>query len=298
MGNTTAIYCIAEHTIKVVFTPSEHNGPSLLPSFEPFRTEGSNDGSLFTLHVDDSLKPYMREERERIDTFDTGNGDTIVDRTPNGCYQYIIKNISGDSCCLLQANADFSQASCALRGNEQQRRFGLNNALMMMYAFRGSFFSTLLIHASLVRNAGYGYAFIAKSGTGKSTHTALWLKYIPGSDLMNDDNPIVRVIDGKAFIYGSPWSGKTPCYRNVKAPLGAITQIDRALHNSVERFSPTAAFAHILPACSTMRWDKTVFRNTYDTVIALIEASPRCYVLHCLPNQEAALVCHDAIAVE
>ena len=56
----------------------------------------------------------------------------------------------------------------------------------------------------------------------------MWLRCIPGCDLMNDDNPVVRVIDGEAMIYGSPWSGKTPCYRQVKAPLGAITQIDRA----------------------------------------------------------------------
>ena len=42
---------------------------------------------------------------------------------------------------------------------------------------------------------------------------------------MNDDNPIVRVIDGKAFVYGSPWSGKTPCYRNVVAPIAAFIQL-------------------------------------------------------------------------
>ena len=185
---------------------------------------------------------------------------------------------------------------CALNGNEQIRHFGLNNALMMLYAFRSSFFHTLLIHASLVRNNGYGYAFIAKSGTGKSTHTQLWLKHIPGSDLMNDDNPIVRVINGRTFIYGSPWSGKTPCYRNVKAPLGAITQITRAKSNSIERLSPTIAFTYILPACSTMKWDKTVFRNTYDTVIKVIETSQYVYVLHCLPDKEAAEVSFNTLS--
>ena len=178
------------------------------------------------------------------------------------------------------------------------RRFGLNNALMMMYAFRGSFFDTLLIHASLVRNNGYGYALIAQSGTGKSTHTSLWLKHIDGSDLMNDDNPIVRIIDNKPMIYGSPWSGKTPCYRNIKAPLGAITKIDRAKQNSVERLSPTIAFSQILPSCSSMKWDKVVFRNTYDTVIKLIEAIPSVNVLHCLPDEDAARTCYNAIAIK
>ena len=201
-----------------------------------------------------------------------------------------MKDIHGRSCCLLQTNKDFSEGVCALNGDYQMRQFGLNNALMMLYAFRGSFFDTLLIHASLVRNGGYGYAFTAKSGTGKSTHTQLWLDYIPGSDLMNDDNPVVRVIDGKAYIYGSPWSGKTPCYRNIKAPIGALTQIVRAKENRVERLAPTKAFTYILPACSTMKWDKVVFRNTYNAVIRLIEAAQYIYALHCLPNKEAAEV--------
>ena len=294
----TETFCIAGHVIDVVFADANMGDIDLLPSFEPFRKqECPNGGKLFTLHVDDSLRPLKKDNAELIGTFDTGNGDTIVSCTADGRYQYIIKDIHGNSCCLLQADSDFVNATCALNGNSQMRHFGLNNALMMLYAFRGSFFQTLLIHASLVRENGYGYAFIAKSGTGKSTHTSLWLKHIPNTDLMNDDNPIVRIIDGKAYIYGSPWSGKTPCYRDVVAKLGAITQIARANANSVERLSPTAAFAHILPACSTMKWHKAVFRNTYDTVISIIEASPRNYVLHCLPDKEAALVCHEAISL-
>ena len=71
---------------------------------------------------------------------------------------------------------------------------------------------------------------------------------------MNDDNPIVRLIDGEAWIYGSPWSGKTPCYRNIKARLGAITRIDRAKENSVDKPSPIEAFASLLPSCSSMKW--------------------------------------------
>ena len=58
------------------------------------------------------------------------------------------------------------------------RSFGLNDALMLIYAFRGAFCQTLLIHASTIRLGDYGYPFTAKSGTGKSTHSALWMKHI------------------------------------------------------------------------------------------------------------------------
>ena len=125
----------------------------------------------------------------------------------------------------------------------------------------------------------------------------MWLRHIPGSDLMNDDNPIVRLIDGEAWIYGSPWSGKTPCYRNIKARLGAITRIDRAKENSVDKPSPIEAFASLLPSCSSMKWDSAIYNAVCDTITKIVETG-RIYTLHCLPNKEAAEVCQCAIAIK
>lgn len=288
---------IAELNVTIRFAESRFNSMRLITSFEPFRAETLEGPVFFDLLVDDSLRPYPKEKRRRIRAFDTGNGDTIVDKLDNGGYQYIIKDITGASCCLLITNKDFSECRCALNGNYNMRCFGLNNALMLIFAFAGSKIDTLLIHASLVRQNGYGYAFIAKSGTGKSTQVSMWLRYLKGCDLMNDDNPIVRIIDGEAYIYGSPWSGKTPCYRNVKAKLGAITRIDRAEKNWVEHLPPIEAFASLLPSCSSMKWDQGIFNNICNTITKLVEKG-NIFTLHCLPNKEAAEVCNQAIAVK
>ena len=242
---------IADFNVRIIFEESHINTMSLLPSFEPFRQDRTSEDLFFQLIVDDQLKPLSKEGKERIRDFNTGNGNTIVDRFPDGGYQFIIKNINGADCCLLQANKEFTLCKCALNGNYNMRCFGLNNALMLIFAFAGSLRQTLLIHASLVRHNGYGYAFTAKSGTGKSTQVSMWLRYIPNCDLMNDDNPIIRIIDGQPYIYGSPWSGKTPCYRQVKAPLGALTRINRGENNSVQKLSPIEAFASVLPSCSS-----------------------------------------------
>ena len=304
----TYFFSIAEHLVRLDFchsTAEEGSGRAivgfqndlrLLPSFAPFRTEESEGRPLFfRLRIDDTLRPVPKEQRERIRKFDTGNGETVVDLLSDGGYQYIIKDICGRECCLLRTNKDFDECECALNGNYNMRSFGLNNALMLIFAFAGSRQDTLLIHASLVRQNGYGYAFIAKSGTGKSTHVSLWLRHLPGCDLMNDDNPIVRIIDGEAFIFGGPWSGKTPCYRNVKARLGAITRIDRAESNSIEKLPPIEAFASFLPSCSSMKWDEDIFNRICNTVTKIVETTG-IYTLHCLPNEEAAVICHDAIA--
>ena len=286
---------IAELNIRIEFKESQRNSMRLLPSFEPFRAEIDPNNLFFKLTVDDTLRPFPIERRERIRDFDTGNGHTIVDKVNDGGYQYIIKDINGADCCLLQANKDFSICKCALNGTYNMRTFGLNNALMLIFAFAGSFHNTILIHASLVRQNGYGYAFIAKSGTGKSTQVSLWLRHIPGCDLMNDDNPIIRIIDGEPFIYGGPWSGKTPCYRNVKARLGAITRIDRADENSIEKLPPIEAFASFLPSCSSMKWDGEIFNNICNTVTKVVETTG-IYTLHCLPNKEAAILCNKTIS--
>lgn len=289
-------FCIADFHVRVLFKESKHNGMHLLSSMQPFvEEEVPADSLLFQLTVDDELPVVSKDHRERVGRFDSGNGMTVVDRLEDGGYQYIIKDIYDRECCLLQTNKEFSDCRCALNGNKDMRSFGITNALMIVYAFAGSFQQTLLIHASTILNNGYGYAFIAKSGTGKSTHTQLWIKHIPGSELMNDDNPIVRVVGDQAFIYGSPWSGKTPCYRQIKAPLGAITRIDRAPKNSIEKLSPIEAFASLLPSCSNMKWDKDIFHGICNTVTRVIELT-NCYTLHCLPDQEAAEICHKEIS--
>lgn len=286
---------IAELDIRIIFKDTHFNNMSLLHSFEPFRVTAPKGDLFFQLTVDDTLRPIKKEYLERIRSFDTGNGNTVVDKLDNGGYQYIIKDIKGGECALLQTNKDFSNCVCALNGNYDMRCFGLNNALMLIFAFAGSMRQTLLIHASLVKNGEYGYAFIAKSGTGKSTQVSMWLRHIPGSELMNDDNPIIRIIDNEAWIFGGPWSGKTPCYRNIKARLGAVTRIDRSNVNSIEKLKPIEAFASLLPSCSSMKWDKDIFNAICNSITKIIETTG-IYTLHCLPNKEAAIICHKEIA--
>lgn len=295
MSNNIHFFNIAELTISIQFEESRVNSMALLPSFKPFRTQVAND-IFFNLTVVDNLSFDPSIEKERIRDFDTGNGITIVDRLPDGGYEFTITNTEGKECCLLKANKGFTQSRCTLKGNYNMRSFGLNNALMLIFAFAGSYKDLILIHASLVRHKEHGYAFIAKSGTGKSTHVSMWLKHIPDCDLMNDDNPIVRIIEGKPYIYGSPWSGKTPCYRNIKAKLGSISRINRAEKNKVEQLHPIEAFASLLPSCSSMKWDKEIFNNICNIVTRIIETT-KIHTIHCLPNKEAAIICHQEIAL-
>lgn len=288
------LFRIADFDICIRFADSAVADADLLTSFLPFAINLPTKGQqpLLTMTVDNTMQ--RDKNRQLIRSFDTGNGDTVVYRLSDGGYQYVICNLEGEACCLLETHDHFSACFCATRGNNAMRHFGLNNALMMAFAFAGGYHGATLIHASCIKKGDWGYPFIAKSGTGKSTHSGLWMQAIEGCELLNDDNPIVRLMDDAPYIYGSPWSGKTPCYRNIRARLGAMTRIDRSLENNCERLSPSQAFASILPACSSMQWDPEVHSNLCNIIARIIETTP-CYTMHCRPDEEAAQVCHQTI---
>lgn len=285
---------IAGLNVRLQFADSDKNGMRLLPSFKSFLSEPCDDDDLlFTLTVDDTLRP--EQEKTLVRTFDTGNGDTVVYRLPDGGYQYIIRDTRNRDCCLLIANKQFTDCRCALNGDWVMRSFGLNDALMLVFAFAGSYRQTMLIHASCIMLGNEAYPFIAESGTGKSTHASLWMKHIEGAHLLNDDNPVIRILDdGQPYIYGSPWSGKTPCYRNRRARLGAVTRIERAPKNSIERQKPLQAFASLLTASSTMKWDRGIYNHLNDAITRVIETTP-VYTLYCLPDEKAAQLCHQTL---
>lgn len=286
---------VALHKLEVTF-PAGLEATDIIPSFSPFVCEEEGD-VLFRMTVTVGTAPDFSTMQE-IGQFDCGGANHGVYRNEQGDYAFEISLPDYDggtlSCCMT-ANADFSSCHAVLTGeNIRQHQFGLNNALMMAFAFAAAEQDTLLVHASVIRNNGYGYLFTAPSGTGKSTHTHLWYKYIPGSDLMNDDNPVVRIIDGEARIYGSPWSGKTPCYRNIWAPVGAITRIEQKPENTIRRMAPVESFAMLLPAVSSMKWDKRVYIGICDTLSRLLPITP-IFLLGCRPDEDAARVCYEAI---
>ena len=284
-------YTVAQHTFVVGMLDDERG--IAMPSYEPFRVlEADGTDLLFTLTVDDTFYPMSKGEH--IGDFDCGAADFGVYRLPDGAYQMLISLPGGDYCGLLQATADFHAATIATRGEDSLRTFAVNNALMLMYAFAAADKGTLLVHSSVIKNKGKGYLFLGKSGTGKSTHSNLWLKHIEGSELLNDDNPIIRIYDDEILVFGSPWSGKTPCYKNDNAEIGAFVQIKQAPENSIQRNRPLQAFAVLLPSMSAMKWDKQIYNSICNSVGRLIERVSL-YTLRCRPDQEAAEMCHAEV---
>lgn len=284
----THYYNVAGHTFAISM-PDNEKGVEL-PSYEPFvGTPVGTTELLFTLTVNDMF--YPKEKGTPIGLFQCGAADFDVYRMHDATYQILICPPSGNYCAFLQVTPDFKEAIIATRSNISLRSFAVNNALMLLYAFAAAASGTLLVHASVIKNDGVGYLFIGKSGMGKSTHSSLWLEHVPGSELLNDDNPIVRIYDDEVLVYGSPWSGKTPCYKNDSARVGAFVQISQEAVNRITPALPIRAMALLLPSVSNMKWDECIYKCIYDKVSNLIGRVP-VYILGCRPDREAAELCY------
>ena len=287
-------YTVAGHTFGVRL-PETLSSDDVLWAYTPF--EDSSDAEpLFTLRL--STAPSLK---------DVATGKVFQcfnDEAPYfwlfdcdaGKYSFGFSYSKSSPDCILIVSDDYKENTVYVREAALARyaEFALNNSLMLLYTFCTTPLDTLMVHASVVAHDDAAYMFLGRSGTGKSTHSRLWLENIDDTYLLNDDNPVVRFIDGHAYIYGTPWSGKTPCYKNDRRPLKAFVRLSQAPYNKITRFAPLQAFASLMPSCSCMRWDNSsvmALHKTVEKVIGVVKA----YGLECLPDKDAADLCHSTV---
>ena len=216
-------------------------------------------------------------------------------------------------CCEMECSENFTEGVLYIMPDCQDVRFCIDNALMLLYAFRTAPLMTLEMHAAVVVKADrcavrcqtaalldrpnglidqqeLGYLFLGHSGTGKSTHARQWLAAFDDAWLLNDDNPILRVMEeGEVRVYGSPWSGKTPCYKNAYARVRGIIKLSQAPHNKMRILSLPEAYAYMLSSASGLKMDRQMADCMYESIKHVI-THVKCYHLDCLPNVEAAEV--------
>lgn len=265
-----------------------------LGQYGPFEVEPEAD-PVFSLGIADSLPS---EPMDVVYDTPAGPGETVIKlyRTHGGWQFEMAPSDRMPVTGRMRTASDFRHGElCMCGGSVVDDIFCINNSLMLLYAFCTAPLGTLEMHASVIRNSGLGFLFLAKSGTGKSTHSRLWLEHIPGSELLNDDNPIVRVWpDGRIIVYGSPWSGKTPCYRNEECPVGAFVQIRRGTGNRISPLSLVESYAAVYSSCSGFKADRRMGDCLHRSMEAAVVNVP-CYVLDCRPDREAAIVCSTEV---
>ena len=274
----TKHYQVAGHTFAVSGNAELF---ALMGNYEPFECEGGKP--LFSLIEDNGLAPeYTEDFRQEEEGSHIICGHTS---SGNDVYEFFGgRHTAG----WLVCSEDYGEGRLTIPG--YYSKMALDNSLMIMFALATAGKDTLLFHAAVVSCEGKGYLFLGPSGTGKSTHAQLWLKHIEGTELVNDDNPVVR----GGVVYGSPWSGKTPCYRNVSVPIGGIVMLSQAPHNKIQRLRGIHAYVAVVESVGGKRWDKRIENSLHQTENMLASTMPIWY-LECLPDEAAARLCYENI---
>ena len=284
------VYQVAGHRFAVVM-PDNHLAWNEMKPYESFITQ--NDVDLaFTAEMIDTMPDTSDKQKvtvscegpdmPRIELYEW-QGQWLLEMAP------LLE--APMRVCLITDKA-FSKAQFRVLGS---MRFSLNTVMMLMFAFSTASKGTLLMHASVTVKDDKAYLFLGKSGTGKSTHSQLWINNIEGCDLLNDDNPVLRILDdGSVHVFGSPWSGKTPCYRNLDYLVGAIVDLHQAKVNQIRRQSLLEAYVSMYVSFSGYRFIKEMADGLHATTEKIVGAVP-CYSLDCLPNADAALLCYNTV---
>lgn len=219
-----------------------------------------------TVHMDTfgrslaQAEPYRIEDQAEADLKISSNAQSLLEDNPH---------LSLDDCEYISTGGSFYR---------------------QLIAFNG-----MLLHSSCVVVDGKAYLFTAPSGTGKSTHVQLWLKLLgERAFVLNDDKPAIRALDGKVYVYGTPWSGKYDCSRNTRAELGGIAVVKRAAENSIRSLNPAeAAFALLNQTARSAYPD--LMHSCIDTINNVV-ATGKLYELSCNMDISAAKLSYETMS--
>lgn len=158
-------------------------------------------------------------------------------------------------------------------------------------------YDAFVFHAAVVECDGKAFAFAAPSGTGKSTHTALWLQVFGGrARIINGDKPIFRLVDGVWRAYGSPWCGKERRGCNDSAPIAGLCFLERATENRIVPLQGQNILPRLFRQVLIPKERETVSRFL-DLLSEFVAATP-CYLLSCNMDKEAAMVAYSGMNKE
>lgn len=277
-------YLIAGHRIRV-------EGDRLVKAMDAL------DGfALFKVETEGEAVCRFVEAEARMPEFEQvhycSEIDGIVSRFGRNAEGYVFDMTPSDAGPLqLWMNPDVHTA--AFKGNYAPRL--LRFACWIAYGVATVPLQTVAIHTSTIQYCGKAVFFLGESGTGKSTHTRLWRENIEGAVLLNDDSPILRIVDGKPWVYGSPWSGKTPCYKKESYPLAACVRLSQAPYNEIKKLSVVQGYGALHPSCPPcFAYDDGLYDHISSVLGSLLSNVP-VYHLSCLPDADAARLSCETI---
>ncbi|WP_436414609.1 hypothetical protein [Petrimonas sp.] len=279
--NEKLIYSVAGHLFSIE-TPDRRVTSKIMSNYEPFYVE-NNERDDFLFHLKGGEKVDI-PEIPSDDTLEWNGVSYNVYHTPQGA---IVSMKQDKRERRFLASLNWKEIVSDLTLTDESEAAFLNSFLRLAYGMTSINRRTIKIHASVTELNGKTLIFLGKSGTGKSTHSRLWREFVPGCTLLNDDEPLVRVFENEPVrVYGAPWSGSTPCYRNESAEVVAFVHLYQSPENKLTKLKSIEALSSLYTSAALLRSDIDNKNKVMDVVTEVLQRVP-VYRLDCRPDYEA-----------
>jgi hypothetical protein len=212
------------------------------------------------------------------------------------CQKYgygILMKDKSTSVPLLSVKYNTENKYCYLNGLPDVNTIRL--ALWFVFGWAVIEDQTIAIHASSIVYRNKAVLFLGESGVGKSTHSRLWLENIKDVTLLNDDSPVLQVKERKTFAYGSPWSGKTPCFCSMVKEVAAIIRLSQFHDNTIQSLNIHEAIGAIYPSLPPSIVQNFCFERFVYHILSGILSHIPVYSLKCQSNEKAALLAFHSV---
>ncbi len=143
----------------------------------------------------------------------------------------------------------------------------------------------ILMHCSVLQYADSGYAFLGRSGTGKSTHTRLWLQNLTPTRVINGDKPILEYKNGEFIAYGTPWMGKEAWGCKASVTLKGLCFLEQAKVNAIRKLTAQEVSGRLFLQL-LIPTDEECAARTLELADKIVTEVP-CYLLQCDISTEA-----------
>lgn len=280
--NNKLTYSVADHLFSIE-TPDRVLTTNMMYNYGPFYVENNaHNDFLFNLkgnekvHIPDIPSDDALEwNGVKYNVYHTPEGVTVSMKQGNKEHRFF-------------ASSGWKEIVSDLTFVDESEAVFLNSFLRMAFGMSSILkYKTIKIHASVTELNGKALVFLGKSGTGKSTHSRLWREFIPGCTLLNDDEPLIRVFEnGPVKVYGAPWSGSTPCYRNESAEVAAFVHLYQSPDNKLTKLKNIEALSSLYTSAAMLRSDIDNKNRVLDVVAEILKRVP-VYRLDCRPDYEA-----------
>lgn len=251
---------------------------------------------LFSVVLDREVVPRNDAPTQTFD-YELQDGDCTLRMWPDE-YRLTLRSHGTEATLVCPFGLNEYYSDILVEG-KQPNSLIYDHALVFAYSFATLPHKTLLIHSSVIVKDGKAVMCLGESGTGKSTHTRLWLENIKGAERLNDDGPVVRAMEnGAVEVFGSPWSGKGAVYRQAHYPVAGFLRLSQAPHNKIKRLRGMAAFGALLPSSlPTLQKEERTLDSLCGALSDMV-CGAAAYHLECLPNGEAAQLSYETIFAE